>query len=331
MTVIGEKTATWSTLLDDLAGALLTFSNWSDADSYVVNDGTAKSENYDDSSPSENDWHNNGRVLQDSKTGLYLLMYLHGSYNIDGNYWSGVRFVLSTDWESAEHHPAGYTTIESDDARDGLREFVGTERPQSYDDINTDNDDGLGFGIWGTSNSLLASTLRETEISYLLSVNSDGFNSGVWNDNDGNDGIASVTFYDYLSDRFFDDPGVPLAFGVTSSMGNHVHGYGFSSFHGSNGGTRDRVGYDGSAIEEADWGIINPSSEDDTFFFRYPAVFKNSGQTVPVAYVREVIPNDTEEGGAHGDDFSHDGTDYKIFKQSGASSSNPVSLGLRHE
>ncbi|WP_242509287.1 hypothetical protein, partial [Natrinema altunense] len=226
MTVIGEKTATWSTLLDDLAGALLTFSNWSDADNYVVNDGTAKSENYDDSSPSENDWHNNGRVLQDSKTGLYLLMYLHGNDNIDGSNWSGVRFVLSTDWESAEHHPAGYTTIESNDARNGLREFVGNQRPQSYDDINTDNDNGLGFGIWGTSNSLLASTLRETEISYLLSVNSDGFNSGVWNDNDGNDGIASVTFYDYLGNRFFDDPGAPLAFGVTSSMGDHVHGYG---------------------------------------------------------------------------------------------------------
>ncbi|WP_306056965.1 hypothetical protein [Natronococcus wangiae] len=330
MSVIAEKTDTYATLIDDLAGELLSFSNWSDADSYVENDGTAKESNDDGSTPSDTDWHNNARVLEDTNTGLYLLMYLHGGENIDHQDWSGVRFILSTDWDIDEHHPAGYTTAENYDDND-IYGDVGYLRDDSYDDLEVDENNGLGFGVWGSVNNLGRSTIRSTEISYQITANSDGFNIGAWNDNDGNDGIASVAYYDYLSDRFFDDPAEPLAFGVNSSYGDYARGYGFQSFQGNHYGSYDKVGHNNSAIEEGDWGIINPSSEDDTFFFRYPAVFRNSAQTVPVAYMKEVLPNDSQEGGAHGDDFTHDGTDYKVFKQSGASRSSPVSLCLRYE
>ncbi|AFO58415.1 hypothetical protein NJ7G_3195 [Natrinema sp. J7-2] len=47
--------------------------------------------------------------------------------------------------------------------------------------------------------------------------------------------------------------------------------------------------------------------------------------------MNEATPNDEQEGGAHGDDYTHDGTTYKVFKKSGASRSTPVSAGLRHE
>ncbi|AFO58417.1 MULTISPECIES: hypothetical protein [unclassified Natrinema] len=107
MTVIGEKTADYATFIDDLAGALTAFSNWTDADSYVQNDGTAKDTNDDGSTPADTDWHNNARVLEDTNTGTYLLMYIHSTGdNITYNKWSGVRICLSTDWDGAEHHPA---------------------------------------------------------------------------------------------------------------------------------------------------------------------------------------------------------------------------------
>ncbi|WP_254763351.1 hypothetical protein [Natrinema marinum] len=336
MTVIGEKTATYATLVDDIAGALTSFSNWSDADSYVVNDGTAKASNDDGSTPQDTDWHNNARVLEDSNTGTFLLMYLHGSRydNHDNDDVSGIRFVYSSDWDATEHHPAGDTNVESAD--DGnLRDGVGFYLTDTYADRNNEGYDrwnGGTFGVWGSSNNLSRDTIRGNSVSYVISANSDGLNIGLWNNNDGNNGIASITVFEYLDNRFFNDTAVPFVALTQTTHRCHSIAYGFDSYW-----TRartwnvDRVGYPSAPVEEADWGIINPSSEDDTFFFRYPAAFNNTSQDVPVAYLREAIPNDYQEGGAHGDDFTHDSTTYKIFKKSGASTNNVVSAGLRHE
>ncbi|MFA9501561.1 hypothetical protein ACERIM_02145 [Natrinema sp. H-ect1] len=331
MTTIGEKTADYATFIDDLVGALTGFGNWSDADSYVQNDGTGKTDNEDGT-----EWHNNGRVLEDTNTGTYLLLYLHHSRfdNHDNDDVSGVRLVYSSDWNTSEHYPAGDTNIGNADAND-LTNNVGFQLRDSYTDVVTQSYDrynGSTYGIWGSSNSLNRDVLRGTSVSYIMSVNADGFNIGLWNDNDGNNGIACMTVFDYLGSRFFNDPSVPFLAATRTSFRCHSVAYGFNSYWSqSRTFDVDAVGHGSAPLEAADWGIINPSSEDDTFFFRYPAVYKNTNQSVPVAYLNEAVPNDAQEGGAHGDDFTHDGTSYKVFKQSGASRNNVVSAGLRNE
>ncbi|AFO58416.1 MULTISPECIES: hypothetical protein [unclassified Natrinema] len=89
-------------------------------------------------------------------------------------------------------------------------------------------------------------------MSYVISANADGFNVGLWNDNDGNNGIASMFFYDYLGSRFYNDPGVPLAAGTRTSIGEYGYVYGFESFRGRKNNYRDQVGDPDSAIEAAD-------------------------------------------------------------------------------
>ncbi|DAC85306.1 hypothetical protein QIT48_gp29 [Haloterrigena jeotgali icosahedral virus 1] len=335
MTVIGEKTATYETLLSDLVTELLTYSNWSDADTYVTNDG------------SDTSWYNNGRVLQDSNTGTFLLMYLSGGQWHEQNgtqrHVSGIKFVISTDWDSTNHYPTGYTNVGSQSGLEAnaLVSNVSNDAPATYDDFNatyanhSDYDYqwfASPYGVWGSNNNLSRDTIRGTSVSYIMSVKADGFNIGTWNSNDGNNGIASVTSYEYLSDRFFDDPGIPLIGLTRTSDIAQAAIYGFTSYSDSDSTHTNRnVGFDNSPVEDADWGIINPSSEDDTFFFRYPAAFNTTAKTVPVAYLRQTIPNDSSEGGAHGDDFTHNSTNYRVFAQSGASTSTVLSMGLRHE
>jgi len=328
MATITEKQADLTTLLDDIASTLAGLSNWSDADSYVTNDG------------STDDWHNNGRVLADDNTGMFLCMFIstsehynQRSYHSSSREASGIRFVVSNDWDSTNHHPAGKTNVNSLDPFSGE---VGNHRKQSYSSFNVDSrrttyDKYKVSGIWPYQTHLGGnrSEHRTASVTYYMAADVDHFTVGAWNTTDGSNGHACVATWEYLNQKFWNDSTEPLALFTATGHGN-IAIYGFQSLGHEETGTNNHTNRN-SSFGGAAWGIINPDSNDDTFFFRRATVYQTNSRTVPVSYLYSVIKNDEQEGGAHGDLITFDGTDYRIMQQSGASSNETISMGLKFQ
>ncbi|WP_139246173.1 hypothetical protein [Natrinema hispanicum] len=172
---------------------------------------------------------------------------------------------------------------------------------------------------------------RSLSATYFISAGNDYLNVSAWNTSDGNNGMASAYGLEYVDSKFWNDGQDPWAFWQGDSYHDRMQtGYGWNSYI-SDSPSIEYLGTSIGNIESGDWGIINPDSTDDTFFFRRPTIYQTNSQTVPVAFLEDAIPNDKQEGAAHGDIVTYDATDYRIMQQSGAGKSNTISVGLRYE
>jgi hypothetical protein len=329
MAKIDNKTADVATLLDDLVATMLNHSsgNYTDADPALTNGGGS------------GDWEDNARVVEHSPSGQYLLFWVFGQHNGTGNAGAkGVAFNISNDWDSSNHHPAGKTMLGSDTP---VSNDVGNLRQGSFTTTNefsySSGQPGL-FPLVGDYSGTRTER-RTLPCSYQLSVTAGGFNAACWNTQDGTQGQAAVLSYEYVGSKFWADGQDPWVSMLAQSGDGGFQAYGWRSY-ASNGSldkadqayaTAGSNGAGQQAIEAGEWGLVNPDSNDDTFFFRRPVIYQTSQWQVPVAYVEDLISNDREEGAASGDIVTYDGTDYRMFRKSGAAQSTPVTLGMRWE
>lgn len=329
MATVAEKNADGATLIDDIASVLTTPTDsngnqyWTDADTYVVNDG------------STTDWHNNGRVMYNSDMGVYFLFYLTHNGNgrtYDGTHrFHGVRMVYSTDWDSTNHHPAGNTNVHSDDSFSG---DVGYQTKDSY--TNYDIRDGERTNhvlpYWVHDNNDMGGSQKRTySVTYFLSAGQGYFTAAAWNTGDTTNGAAGFHYNEWTDSKFWNDGIVPFcAQSRSSNRGLDAHNYGFQNFGGKLNGNGGDVG--GTfAVQGSAWGQVNPDANDDTFFFRRPITFKSNNKNIPGAYVYDAIHNDPNEGAAHGDTVTFNGVDYRCVRQSGASTSDLATALIRYE
>lgn len=314
MSTIAETSGTVGSFIDDVASLLTGLSAWSDADTNVTNTGDTDG------------WRDNGRVLENANTGQYLLMYVLGS----GNIFAGVRFVVSNDWDATNSLPAGSTNVHENDRMSGN---VGNHRSDSFNNVSSNDHHAMyGVAIKPGNNTGIS---RDDEMTYFASAQGDYLAAAGWNTADGTYGESGWALYEYVDNKFWSDSHSP--FFITSSHVRHggtdnryVTAYGWSTIHADQSVDYAQVG-NGGGIDDGEWGIVNPDSNDDTFFFRRPVIYETNNNTVPIAYVEDAIKNDLQEGAAHGDTITHDSTTYRAFKQSGASGDQPLSVLLRYE
>jgi len=328
MTTIAEKTATTGQLISDVASAALALAEWEDGDAYVTND------------QATDNWYDNGRLLHHTPSGQYVLLFISDnsaqmSNNNTTNY-KGIRIIASNDWDGVNHHPAGYTSVHTDDP---FSNDVGNDARASFTHHEHTGDDNYNDagqeGIWyfshrnGTRSEQAADT-----VTYFASVGASWLNIGAWNNADGNNGRAGYYSFEYVDNKFWADGNDPFALccqaNTSGSDDFRISAYGYQ-YYDQNRGMDNNHPYNGSGTDRGKWGVVNPDSEDDTFFFQRPVLYLTNNQTVPVAYIEDAISNDTDEGGSHGDTITHGGATYRVFRQSGAGSGNVHSVGLRYE
>lgn len=344
MVTVGEKTADVATLIDDIAATLtgLSSSPWSDADTDVTNDG------------SDDNWKNNGRVLENPNSGTYLLLFVSGQeeylsprrdskYDLHGV--DGVRVVHSTEWDGTNTLPSGDTTTFS---RDPMSGSVSNNRGTSFTNTRSESNSGFvcGHGIWpflssgpNDSTSGSRSVTRSEQVTYFLSGDAEGLRIGAFNTTDGERGVGSFFVFDYTSEKLWSDGAVSVAM-VTrmpsgrdgSSYGRSaINSYGFAGYYSGGDEAEGRVSANGGTIDQPRYGGVNSVSEDDSFFVERPVFFRSHSQNVPVGLMDGVLPNDLGSGGAHGDTVTLDGVSYRVFKQAGAANRRVISAALRFD
>lgn len=340
MTTVAEKQADLATLIDDIASTLTALGDWSDADADVVNDG------------SDNQWHNNGRVLTHANTTTYLLMYVStGEFNDAGtnnNNVTGIRVVHSSDWDATNNLPAGDTTVDEEDPFSGS---VTNHRTDTFTNLQMTDEDAV-HGLWtiGRNTSFTdRSSARTASCTYFISGRNDGLTVGAWNTTNGSSGGATAFVWEYSDNKFWNDGHVPVTMTTWQNLYTIANSpqwvanasYAFQAYrearNGYNGVTipNGMIGIAGneSCVYVGDWGFINPDANDDTFFFRRPVVYPNNSpdNATPVCHIEDAIPNDPNGGGAHGDTVDYGGNTYRVINQTGAGAPDPVSMGLRYE
>lgn len=320
MTTIAQQEMTYAQMLDDLVGELLAFGTWTDADTSIDNAGNS------------DDWTDNGRVLEHSDTGQYVLFFL--SRNVWASGRSGIRIVVSNDWDSSKPAPAGYTTVTGDDPMSGQ---VNNHQSGSY---NTHSGKDRTPGLMAYADNSIPGeydsnmqNLRELPVTYFGSARSDGFTMACWDTQHATHGCASALCYEYVGQKFWADGTDPwVMYGGNSDFGAVGDWYGWEANGDNTSGVgNDRLVSNNAAAQRGNWGYINPDSNDDTFFFRRPTLYQTANRKYPVGFLHDTIRNDTNEGAAHGDIITHDGTDYRIVRQSGAGVGTILSCGLRYE
>ena len=314
MTTVGEKSSDVATLLDDIANILTNLGGWSDADTDVTNDQT------------NNNYKNNGRVLKHADTTIYLLMYISNGFSSpNNNEVSGIRFLYSNDWDTGANQPNGKSNQDDNDRPNG-----GINRENSFTNTYINNNNS-GMGLWFKTRQLNIDDVATSQINYFVSGRNDGLTVGAWDTADSNYGGVGWINWEYVDNKFWSDgePSVATAYQLITPNNNREGGalYSFNSIGLSKQAVK--VGNNQSAVNHSRWGKVNPDSNDDTFFFRRPVIYETLSRNNPVAYMEDAIPNDKNSGGAHGDTITHDGDAYKILKQSGASKSKTLTVGLR--
>lgn len=314
-------------MIADLAGLLEGLTNWSDADTYVKNDGQPKDDTEDGT-----EWHNNGRVFQHSGTGTYLCFALANGYANSFRYDArgrGVSILHSEDWDTTAHEAAGKTTRYYESIPGGLHRTDSFEtylNDKEYNDSYPGRNGGLG--LWYRSDT---NGSRADEVSYFMSAREDGIAVGCWGSQD--DGIACFFAWQHVTDKFWNDGVEPHAIvcrwsndGSDSYVRDYARypttTYGWSTFAAATERyrrTHGTVGFTDGMIDEAKWGYVNPNPNDDTYFFQYPVIYRGADQTAPVAYFTEALPNEagSTRGLQHGDQVTVDGNTYRIFRQTG--------------
>lgn len=331
MTTIAETTGTLPDIIDAIASAATSLSEWSDADTAITNDGS--STNYVD----------NGRVLQHSSSGIFVGLFLqtseyaHHDDDYNSRYAGGIRIVHSTDWDTENNVPAGSTDVRSADPWSG---DVGNHAGASFTttDYGTGNHDyAYGNGSGSTQVYILEGNhgldvLQSTEVTYFGSVTNNWINFGAWNTEDGTNGRAGYYSFEYINSKFWADGNDPFAAYTQSSVdqGNQTALSSWKTMYGHNE-TDPSYPYKAAGFDNPAWCMVNPDSGDDTYFFRRGVMYQTSNNSVPVAYLKAIIGNDINEGGAHGDTIDHDGETYRVVRQSGAGTSTTITAGIRYE
>lgn len=315
MVTLAQTSGTVGSFIDDVASMLTGHADWADADSNVTNDGSTTG------------WRDNGRVLANANTGQYLLMYVLDSSEI----FAGVRFVVSNDWDSTNSLPAGSTNVHNHDKMSG---DVGNHRGDSFNNV-TNNDSHSMYGVAAATGNNGVNLTRDYSMTYFASAQGDYLAAGGWNTTDGTHGEAGWALYEYVDNKFWGDSHDPFL--ITAQHVRHggtdnryTVGYGWSTFEANNHNDYEAIA-EATGFDDGEWGIVNPDSNDDTFFFRRPVIYETNNETVPIAYVEDAVTNDLQEGAAHGDTITHDNTTYRAFIQSGASGNQPLSVLLRYE
>lgn len=333
MTTIGEKTADAVQAVEDLANAATGYAEWSDADTAVT------------TGQADNSYTENGRVLNHSPSGLYVLMYV-GAHDVGGQNdydRGGIRFCVSTGWDGTNHEPSGDTTRTAQDPFGG-----GNRVDNAFDNVDSDPNNNLrgtithdGFGAYhltGDSNNGGVSTgdAQTQSATYFGCATADTLNIAIWNTVDATNGVSGYCTFEYVDNKFWSDSYDPFALQSAhnyndsySSMRAELAGYGFS--HISYQRLQKDRQFTVSGFQGSAWGSINPDSGDDTFFFRRPVIYETHNHTAPIAYVEDSICNDDQQGGAHGDIVTVNTVDYRLLKQSGAGGDRTLSVGLKYQ
>lgn len=321
MTTIQEKTADTATLIDDIANTAISDSSgeWSDADADLTTSNSGG-------------WQSRARVIHHSTTGLYLTFWAQKQNSgIDVGESAGVGVCVSTDFDTTNNHPAGYTTAMPDAP---FSNDINNRVSESFSDTNLGGNSGMNGGVYYRSDyNLSFANLMSHQVTYFISVGANHLSVAAWNTSDGTHGGAGVLSWEHVDGKFWNDGNVPYAMHTADSLGNYggsMNCYSFSHYANRTGGNTS-VYNAGSGFSSGEWGIINPDSNDDTFFFRRPVVYQTLNGSVPVAYCEDSITNDRNEGASHGDMVSYNGTDYRMVRQSGAGNSATVTCGLRYE
>ena len=339
MVTITETVATPAQLLTDIGSMLDSLSDWTREQS-----GTIQNTGDDGSGNNSGSWRDNSLLYSHATAGIYLLIGIDkteiDSDGSDGDTRTmGIRFHISTDWDTELNHPAGLTDANGQDPWHG---DVGFDRNDSFDQLsrrhNSDwNTDDFGSGVYWRSGSTDIYSFRSESVTYFASAGNDYINVAAWSPGDGNNGAAGYVSWELTDQKFWDDGGVPyVMFTNTNSGGGgdasngHVAQYGFNHIDTDSG--NEQFPYGGSnGFDSGAWGIVNPDANDDTFFFRRPVVYQTHQKRVPISYVYNVIANDRDEGGAHGDEITHNSQNFRIFRQTGMAEGTPVTAGLRYE
>jgi len=331
MTTITETTGKLPDVIDSIASAATALSEWSDADPGITNDGS--STNYVD----------NGRVLQHASSGTYVGLFLQNSRyarhadDYNNRNAGGIRIVHSSDWDTENHVPAGKTDVRNADPWSGS---VGNNASASFTTYNVDTGNysythGNANGstqVYVLQGGAGIGTLQSTEVTYFGSVTNNWINFGAWNTSDGNNGRCGYYSMEYINSKFWADGNQPFAAYSQSSVtnGNETALASFQVYYGrANNNTSFPYGAVG--FDRPEWCVVNPDSEDDTYFFRRGVMYQTSSESIPVAYVKAIIGNDINEGGAHGDTIDHSGETYRVLRQSGAGTGTTISAALRYE
>jgi len=157
---------------------------------------------------------------------------------------------------------------------------------------------------------------------------------GFWS-TDQNSGTGGYFSYEHTSGKFWSD-GVE-DFAVMNKFNGEYEvpgatSYGFqyvSAERRDNDFNGQPAGADG--LERSRWGFINSTSNDDTYFVQYGILYSEASGNHPSVYTTDILRNDNNSGGAHGDEVSYDGKTYKILKQSGGYKSNPINACIRFD
>jgi hypothetical protein len=332
MTTITETQGVLPDLIDSIASEATALAEWSDADTGVTND--QSSTNYVD----------NGRVLEHGPSGMYLGFFLQSNKTSDNSdynnygYGGGIRVVHSTGWDTDTNSPTGNTDVRSGDPWSGDTGNMASDSLTTYD-VRTDYDSqyygdaNSSTSLWVLEENTNIDNLQTVDVTYFGSVTSEWINVAAWNTQDGTNGSAGYYTFEYPNSKFWPDGNTPYFAYAFSNVDNGIETAlnSFNVFYGRRSlMTADRP-FDAPGFGTPKWGIVNPASDDDTFFFRRGVHYQSASSSVPVSYITSTIANDQNEGGSHGDTIDHEGETYRVFKQSGAGNSMTLSVGVRYE
>jgi hypothetical protein len=339
MTKLGPSQETVASFMDTLATEMDALTQFSEPTNTLAND------------QSTNDWYNNAFVRNHDPTGRTLLFYItsndqdgHG-IDYDGTV-EGIRLIVSDGWDSNNDVPSGKSNLRSDDP---VSQTSADDMDTSYNlqNANARYADGVTLGWFAYEDSDKdRDVLATQDIDYVGSIDSEGFNIGVWSSAHSDDGAASYMSVYHLTETFWTIPQDNFATYAKHSIDNHQSAsLGWEYIHTQDNSfsydwqwypDHDTGNYKDLGIGYGHWGIINPDTNDDKIFFRFPIIFQSPGYNVPVQYLKTTIPNDPVDGAAHGDVVTHDGVDYKIFIKRGdgiesnnVNGGNEISLGIR--
>ena len=325
MTTIGPKTANVSTLITDLAAAMINSGGWEDADTYVENN------------QNSDDWHDNGRALYHTASDQYLTFFPDNHEAPDSNNADAcIVFVSSTDWDGTGHHPAGLT---NDDGRLPFSGSVANDADASFDQKYGNK--GPNWRItqltathgysFGSRSGWAGSTDSTYHYTYSICVESNHVTVTKRSENDTNYGAAGIYTWEHLDSKFWQDGEPPLmAYARSNSDAMNVSHWQFNILSNKDRSSSTSPPLSGlPAAKGADYGFINSDPDDDTYFFERPLLQDSATPRRPIAHPTSVIPNDPNAGGNHGDTVTHNGDTYRLFNRSGASESGPVTIGYK--
>jgi len=339
MTTLSIKTADAQTLVQDLGTLLSNTSNWSRYDPWVKADATQKTGLWDSTADYANSndpdgdgesdwynqggnkWHNNGYVYYNSQMngGYYLCFYISHNNRHNG-YYSGINFHYSEGWDDVDHRPTGKTT--SSHSRFDTNGCV-------QDPYSEDNGTGVYQITLLDAGNRNDKVKQDTPATYFASAQANGtltvagWNEWGRNQSEVDGGAASWFAIGPTSAKIWPDGNESWIMAsqkvVGSSVTTTASAYGWAVTADDENDPGD-IGSNNSAIGRSRWGFINPATQDDTFIYDVPVVYKSSNQEIPVSTIPFLLPAKGKDGPATGDTVTADLKTYMYVDEMGSES-----------